>query len=180
MPAVLDREAALKGLPLRQVRSRDRVESRRQLHLLLRSGAPGERALPRRNRRCAAVRCGTQEMRSPTSTQSSSEPGSRYIDFLIPGPAGHEPDELRHVGSRLRAGRNAPAQTAEALRRHAHAPQRFPARPDQQPPGPDGDRSRLLLRLRRSRLSHASAGIVSLGRRCSARSGALLSAASDC
>ena len=36
-----------------------------------------------------------------TSTQSSSEPGSRYIDFLIPGSAGHEPDELRHVGSRV-------------------------------------------------------------------------------
>src|ERR1700675_495696 len=53
--------------------------------------------------------------------------------------AGDEPYELRHVGSRFRAGRNAPAQTAEALRSHAHAPQRFPARLNQQPPGPDGD-----------------------------------------
>ena len=74
-----------------------------------------------------------------TSAVTSSEPGSRYIDFLIPGLLGHEPDELRHVGHRFRAGRHAPAQAAQALRGHAHAPRRFSAGHHDQPPVADGD-----------------------------------------
>ena len=54
-----------------------------------------------------------------------------------PRPAGHEPDELRHVGHRLCPGGHAPAQAAQTVCGNAHAPQRFSAGPDQQPAGPD-------------------------------------------
>ena len=52
------------------------------------------------------------------------EPGSRYIDFLVPGPRGHGPHGRRHVGRRLRDRRHANPQAAQALRRDADAPQR--------------------------------------------------------
>ena len=40
-----------------------------------------------------------------------------------PRPAGNEPHEFGHVGPGIRSGRHAPAQTAQAFRRNAHAPQ---------------------------------------------------------
>ena len=97
-----------------------------------------------------------------------------------PRPAGHEPDELRHVGHRLRAGRYAAAQTAEALRGHAHAADRFPARAGQQPPGADAHRGGTAAWLRRAVLSHARRGLDS-DRFCwSARWARFRSAASAC
>ena len=71
-----------------------------------------------------------------TSVVTSSEPGSRYIDFLDSRPARHEPNELRHVGHRLRAGRHAAAQAAEAFRRHTHAPRRLSDGTGLEPPDP--------------------------------------------
>jgi hypothetical protein len=66
---------------------------------------------------------------------------TRLALHRLPDPrtAGDELDELRDVGSRFRVGGNAPAQTVEALCSYAHAAQRFPSGPDQQPPYPDGD-----------------------------------------
>lgn len=75
----------------------------------------------------------------PTSAVISSEPGSRYVDFLIPGLLGMNLMNSGMWGIGFRAGGYAPAQAAQTLCRHAHAPQRFPARAYQQPPGAHGD-----------------------------------------
>ena len=63
--SVLDRESALKGFHFGKYDLVDRVGSRWQLHLLLRSRASGERSLARRNRRRASVRRRTQRCRWP-------------------------------------------------------------------------------------------------------------------
>ena len=47
--------------------------------------------------------------------------------FFDPRIAGHEPDELRHVGHWLRLGGHAPTQAAQALPGHAHAAGRLSA-----------------------------------------------------
>ena len=47
------------------------------------------------------------------------ETGNRYIDFLVPGLLGHEPDGRRAVGRRVRAGRHARPQAAQAVPGHA-------------------------------------------------------------
>ena len=44
-----------------------------------------------------------------------TERGARYIDFLVPGPPGHEPHGHRHVGDRLLARRSsAPASSSSS------------------------------------------------------------------
>ena len=55
------------------------------------------------------------------SDQMMREPGSRYIDFLIPGLHRHEPHGQRDLGPGLRDRRCAPQEADEAHYRHAHA-----------------------------------------------------------
>ena len=51
-------------------------------------------------------------------------PGGRYIDFLHPRPAGHQPDGRRAVGGRVRGGGHAGAEAAQAVPGHPHAAER--------------------------------------------------------
>ncbi len=53
---------------------------------------------------------------------TSSEPGSRYIDFPVTWPHRHEPDGHQHVGRWLQLGHGAQAPFVASLRRHTHAP----------------------------------------------------------
>ena len=70
-----------------QVRAGRQHGRRRRSAVSLRSCASGERAGAHASRRCARNRRGPQESHQHAST-ASSEPGARYIDFLIPGLLG--------------------------------------------------------------------------------------------
>ena len=61
--------------------------------------------------------------RLPPGRAEVTEPGSRYVDFLVPGPARHEPDGHGDVGDRLLAGRRAQRQPAQADRGRAGPPE---------------------------------------------------------
>ena len=61
--------------------------------------------------------------------ETVTAPGSRYIDWLIPGLLGNEHHGDRHVGHRLHAGRATHAQAAQAADRHADAAPPVPGRP---------------------------------------------------
>ena len=63
----------------------------------------------------------------PPATSDVVAPGSRYIDWLMPGPARHEHHGHRHVGHRLLGGRGALAQAAQAAGRDADAAGAVPA-----------------------------------------------------
>ncbi len=63
----------------------------------------------------------------PTHDVYVSEPGSRYIDFLIPGLIGLNAMGGGLWGIGFLAGQLPDRQAAQAVRRHAHAPSRFPA-----------------------------------------------------
>ena len=91
--------------------------------------------------RCAADRGRPQESHAHDRARAAQRAGRALHRLPDSRPAGHEPDELRHVGHRLCAGGHAAAQAAEALHRHAHAPHRFSAGAGQQPAGADADRS---------------------------------------
>src|SRR6185369_7020457 len=71
-------------------------------------------------------------------------------------PARHEPDELRHVGNWLRAGGNASAEIAQAIRGDTDAAWRLPAGTYQQPTRTDDHRAGAATWLRNTRLSHES------------------------
>ncbi len=71
----------------RQVRSRHRARRQGRPRIPLRSGASRERAGESRGQRRAAGRRWAQRCVA-TTVVTSSEPGSRYIDFLIPGLLG--------------------------------------------------------------------------------------------
>ena len=82
---------------------------------------PESRAGAARGRRRAAARRPGAPSRSPPATTTSSAPGSRYIDCLIPGLLGHEPHGHRPVGHRLLGRGRAHAQAAQAADRDADA-----------------------------------------------------------
>ena len=102
-----------------------------------------------------------------------TEPGARYVDFLVPGPAGHEPDGDRHVGRRLLAGRGPQRQAAEAPGRGARealAPARRPAPLAADLPRPRGGRP---ARLRLLPAGRAAARLAAVALACVSLLGAL-------
>ena len=116
----------------------------------------------------------------PRGTIHVTEPGSRYIDFLIPGLIGVNTMGGRALGHRLPAGQLADRQAAQVLRRHADAPARLPRRdpglapdvPDPRPGGPFAPGS--------SGLRHADPRQPAPGRRWSTSSARWPSRASAC
>ena len=77
----------------------------------------------------------------PVRDETVREHGARYIDFLIPGLIGHEPDVGIDVGHRLRAGEHAHAQAAQAAAGHADAAAASVLRAGDRAPGDDSDRA---------------------------------------
>ncbi len=155
-PDVLSAAAALDGFRLGKyslVVSMDDAG----VHYQYDPARPGERAGAHAGERCAGGRSRPQE--SHRDFQHFVERARRAIHRLPhPRLAGHEPDELGHVGHRLRAGGDAAAQTAEALCRDADAPLGFSAGAGQQPAGADDDRSRAAAGFRRAGVSPARRG----------------------
>ena len=90
-----------------------------------------------------------------TTSTAASEPGARYIDFLIPGLLGMNLMNSGMWGIGFALVEMRQRKAAEALRGHAHAALGFLARAGFEPPGADADRSRAAARLRRPGVSRA-------------------------
>ncbi len=100
-----------------------------------------------------------------TTAVTSSEPGSRYIDFLIPGLLGMN---LMNSGMWGIGFALVDMRQRKLLKRYVGTPMRrgdFPARYHDQPSDPDGHRDRPPAGLRHHLLSHARTGFGVLDRR---------------
>jgi len=89
-----------------------------------------------------------------TKAVTSSEPGSRYIDFLIPGLLG-----MNLMNSGMWGIGFALAQAAQEIRGDAYAPRRFSAGDHDQPLASDDYRNWPAAGVRRSLLSYAHSGV---------------------
>ena len=90
---------------------------------------------------------------------TSSEPGSRYIDFLIPGLLGMN---LMNSGMWGIGFALVDMRQRKLLKRFVGTPMRrarFSAGADVEPAGADDHRNRIAADARRHRVSHESAGI---------------------